>query len=487
MAQHIIIGAGPAGVAAAETIRARDADAAVTLISNEPAYSRMVLPYYLAKEIPEKHVLTGNQDYFTERNIEAIFGTGVQQADGAHKTITLRDGTTRAFDTLLIATGSSAQHPPIPGTDLEGVYSFWTLDDAQQVIAKAQDKADTPRAVLIGAGFIGFIVLNAMAKLNWKLSVVEAESQVLPRMLDTTGAGAVEGWLTARDIAVHTGTQVQEIRRDAAGQLSLSLSSGQNIEADIVIMATGIRPNIAFLSGSGVEVTPEGIPVNDQMQTNLPGIYAAGDVAIGPDILTGRTAVKTAGSAHAIQPTAVDHGRIAGANMAGQETHYAGSLLLNVLDVVNLHCASFGLWRDEGHEMTTVFNASRPIYRKYVWHKDRIVGALFVGPIDDVTMLNDVGMVKGLIQTQQPLGDWAEYVKTHPTDIRRAYVASGAAQVLIGRTLLGAPSRDRAYRVDGKIPPKWDKSANHAPLVNTQSEHYRELNPTPTPGIGKAD
>jgi NAD(P)H-nitrite reductase large subunit len=444
----------------------------------------MVLPYYLAKEIPEKHVLTGNQDYFTERNIEAILGTGVQQVDGAQKTITLSDGTIRAFDSLLIATGSSAQQAPIPGTDLDGVYSFWTLDDAQKVMAKAQG---TPSAVLIGAGFIGFIVLNAMAKLNWKLSVVEAENQVLPRMLDTTGAGAVEGWLTARAIAVHTGTQVQAIRRDAGGSLSLSLSSGQNIEADIVIMATGIRPNIAFLSGSGVEVTPEGIPVNDQMQTNIPGIYAAGDVAIGPDILTGRTAVKTAGSAHAIQPTAVDHGRIAGANMAGQEIHYAGSLLLNVLDVVNLHCASFGLWRDEGHEMTSVFNASRPIYRKYVWHADRIVGALFVGPIDDVTMLNDVGMVKGLIQTQQPLGDWAEYVKAHPTDIRRAYVASGAAQVLIGRTLLGAPSRDRAYRVDGKTPPKWDKSANHTPLVSTQSAHYRELNPTPTPGIGKAE
>lgn len=487
MGQHIIIGAGPAGVAAAETIRARDADATVTLISNESAYSRMVLPYYLAKEIPENHVSTGDQDYFSERDIEALFGTEVRQVDGGQKTVTMSDGTTRAFDTLLIATGSSAKQPPIPGLGLEGVHSFWTLDDAQRVIAAAEDKAETPRVVLIGAGFIGFIVLNAMAKLGWKLSVVEAESQVLPRMLDATGAGAVESWLTASGIAVHTRTRVEEIRRDTSGTLSLSLSSGHSIEAHIVIMATGIRPNIAFLSGSGVAVTSDGIPVDAQMQTNISGIYAAGDVAIGPDVLTGRTAVKTASSAHAIQPTAVDHGRIAGANMAGQETHYAGSLLLNVLDVVNLHCASFGLWRDDGHEITTVFNASRPIYRKYVWHADRIVGALFVGPIDDVTMLNDVGMVKGLIQTQQPLGEWAEYVKAHPTDIRRAYVACGVAQALIGRTLLGAPSRDRAYRVDGKTPRKWDKSATHAQLVNTQSAHYRELDPTPTPGIGKAD
>ena len=268
MAQHIIIGAGPAGVAAAETIRAHDADASVSLISNEPAYSRMVLPYYLAQEIPEKHVLTGDRDYFAERGIEALLGTAVSRVDGGHKTLTLSDGTTRAFDSLLIATGSSAQQPPIPGSDLEGVYSFWTLDDAQKVIAKAQA---TPSAVLIGAGFIGFIVLNAMAKLNWKLSVVEAENQVLPRMLDATGAGAVEGWLAARDIAVHTATQVQEIQRNADGKLSLALSSGQTLEADLVIMATGIRPNSDFLAGSGVGVEPGGIPVDDRMQTNVPG------------------------------------------------------------------------------------------------------------------------------------------------------------------------------------------------------------------------
>ena len=488
MPQHIIIGAGPAGVAAAETIRAHDASASVTLISNEPAYSRMVLPYYLAGDIPEKHVLTGDQDYFAQRNIEALLDTSVQQVNARQKTLTLGDGTTRSFDSLLIATGSSAQRPPIPGIDLEGVYSFWTLDDAHKVMARAQG---TPRAVLIGAGFIGFIVLNAMAKLGWQLSVVEAEGQVLPRMLDQTGAGAVEGWLKARDVDVHTGAQVQSISQNGSGKLSLSLSSGASLSADIVILATGIQPNAEFLVGSGVNVEPGGIPVDDRMQTNMPGIYAAGDVAIGPDILTGRTAVQTAGSAHAIQPTAVDHGRIAGANMAGQETHYPGSLLLNVLDVINLHCASFGVWRDDGHETTTVFNATRPIYRKYVWNEDRIVGALFVGPIDDVTMLNDVGMVKGLIQTQQPLGEWAEYVKAHPTDIRRAYVASGAAQALIGRTLLGASSRDRAYRVEGKTPPAWDKqanrAANHAALINSQSAHYRELNPTPTPGIGKSE
>jgi NAD(P)H-nitrite reductase large subunit len=316
-----------------------------------------------------------------------------------------------------------------------------------------------------------------MAKLGWKLSVVEMADHVLPRMLDTQGAGAVEGWLRARGVSLHTGAQVQEIAKSASGKLALSLSTGATITADLVILATGIQPNVGFLDGSGIAMNG-GVIVNDRMQTNIPGVYAAGDVAAGPDLLSGAAAI------HAIQPTAVDHGRIAGANMAGKETHYPGSLLINVLDVVNLHCASFGVWQEAGREVTTVFNATRPIYRKYVWEEDRIVGALFVGPIDDVTMLNDVGMAKGLIQTKTALGSWGKYVRSHPTDLRRAYIATGVADALVKQTLLGAPSRDRDYRVNNLQPVAWSK-ANHDILVNSRPTKYTELKPTPTPGIGK--
>src|SRR5919197_3161560 len=209
MARHVIIGGGPAGMAAIEAIRATEGLApSITLISDEPAYSRMVLPYYLAREIPEVHVLIGDQAYFDRQKVEPLLGVRVQRVDPQARTITLSDGKTLPFDTLLLATGSSAQRPPIPGIDLEGVHTFWTLGDAQKVIAKGQG---TPEAVLVGAGFIGFIVLNAMAKLGWKLAVVEMEAQVLPRMLDTHGAEAVEGWLRARGVALHTGAQVREI------------------------------------------------------------------------------------------------------------------------------------------------------------------------------------------------------------------------------------------------------------------------------------
>jgi NAD(P)H-nitrite reductase large subunit len=474
MPRYVIIGGGPAGTAAIEAIRAIDHTSPITLISDEPAYSRMVLPYYLAQEIPEPHVMIADQAYFDRQKVEARLGVRVQQVDTQARTLTLSDGKNASFDTLLIATGSSAQRPPIPGVDLDGVYTFWTLDDARKTIAKGQGK---PEAVLVGAGFIGFIVLNAMAKLSWKLSVVEVADQVLPRMLDKQGATAVEGWLRARGIAVHTGAQVKAIEKGANGKLTLSLSTGATLSTALVILATGIQANTDFLAGSGITVNG-GVVVDARMQTNISGVYAAGDVAAGPDLLTGAPAV------HAIQPTAVDHGRIAGANMAGRETPYPGSLLINVLDVVKLHCASFGLWREDGRDVTVVSNPTRPLYRKYVWEGDRMVGALFVGPIDDVTMLNDVGMAKGFIQTKTPLGAWAKYVRSHPTDLRRAYIACGVANTLVKHTLLGAPARDRDYRVNGLRPVAWNKET-HRLLVGSRPAKYTDLKPTPTPGLGK--
>ncbi|MBI3756901.1 MAG: NAD(P)/FAD-dependent oxidoreductase [Deltaproteobacteria bacterium] len=475
MPRHVIIGGGPAGTAAIEAIRATDQASSITLVSDEPAYSRMVLPYYLAQEISESHVLIGDQAYFRRQNVEPVLGVRVQKVDAQARTLTLSDGKILPFDTLLIATGSSAQRPAIPGADLDGVHTFWTLDDARKTIAEGQGK---PEAVLVGAGFIGFIVLNAMAKLGWRLSVVEMADQVLPRMLDAQGAGAVAGWLRARGVALHTSAQVNGVTKEANGKLQLSLSTGATLSADLVILATGIQANTSFLADSGIAMNGAGVVVDDRMQTNIAGIYAAGDVAAGPDLLTG------AASIHAIQPTAVDHGRIAGANMAGKETHYPGSLLINVLDVVNLHCASFGVWREEGRETTIVSNPTRPLYRKYVWEGDRMVGALFVGPIEDVTMLNDVGMAKGMIQTKTPLGAWAQHIRSHPTDLRRAYIANGVAAALVQRTLLGAPAHDRNYRLNGLQPERWS-NANHALLVNSRPTKYTELKPTPTPGIGK--
>jgi NAD(P)H-nitrite reductase large subunit len=420
---------------AIETIRGYDADASITLISDEPAYSRMALPYYISGNIPVEQVNTGDDDYFSRLGVKTRFGARVTEVNPYANMVTLSDGSMVPFDNLLIATGSSAQQLNIPGADGDGVHNLWTVEDAEKTVSALGNDADV---AFIGAGFIGFIILNAMHKRGARLKVIELEGQVLPRMLDAQGASLVNSWLESKGVETHTGVSVQAIEHGSDGVKTLQLSDGSSTRADVVIMATGIKTNIGFLDGSGIE-TNQGVLVNNRCQTNVSNVYAAGDVAEGPDLSTGGQAV------HAIQPTAVDHGRIAGANMAGQDVEYPGSLLMNILDVCGLQCASFGDWSGSG-DVTEVINANRPVYRKLIWEGSTITGAVILGPADDVAMLNDMGMIKGLIQAKTDLGAWKQHIQSNPTDIRRPYVATRTAEKMLALTALGKPSTHRSYQ-----------------------------------------
>ncbi len=461
MTRHVLIGGGPAAINAIETIRDVDHGAShITLVSDEPAYARMVLPYWLANQIPEKQVYTADDAYYDALKVERQIGGRVTKIDPNGKTVTLQDGSALPFDDLLIATGSSATIPPIPGADLPGVHPLWTVAHTRAVLEDAKPQA-VPEVVFVGAGFIGFIVLNAMYKRGWKLHVVEMAPHVLPRMLDAESATLVEGWLHKKGVATHLGTTVKAISAEG-GRKRVTMADGSSVTADLVIIATGIRPNLDLVQGSGIAVD-QAILVNDRMRTNYPFIYAAGDVAQGPDLYGDKPAV------HAIQPTAVDHGRVAGANMAGQEVHYPGSLLMNILDVCGLQCASFGRWGEAGAEATSIVNPDRPVCRKLLWTGDRLTGAVFVGPANDLGMLNDVGMVKGIMQTRTPLGAWKAFLCDNPFDVRRPYVATQVAKTLAASTLLGRPTKPRGYRFENRQPgPQVTQAEAHLAFVRSK-------------------
>lgn len=473
MPQHVIIGGGPAGINAIETIRQFDTNAPITLISDERAYARMALPYFLAREIPEGQLAIGSDEFFERLHVTRRIGRRVTRVDGAARTVRLGDGEVIGFDTLLLATGSSPVRPPIPGADGRHVHNLWTLADALAVMESA--KAKRPSAVLIGAGFIGLIILNALHKLGWKLSVVELEGQILPKMLDRRGAEAAEAWLRERGIDIYTGCGVTAV--DGARKKTVALADGQTLSANLVILSTGIKPNVGFLDGSGVRID-QGVVVDARMQTSVAGIYAAGDVAQGPNLLGGPPVI------HAIQPTAVDHGRVAGANMAGHARTYAGSLVMNILDVAGLHCTSFGRWQ-ESDDTTETWNAAGPVYRKLVWDGTRLAGGIILGPIEDTTMLTDVGMLKGLIQSQVDLAQWKHYLNERPWDLRRVYVASQAASQLMAQTTIGAASQSRGFHFNN-LGPKTDPGPHHADLIGTRPANFDTLPRTPTPGIYKA-
>ena len=223
--QHIIIGAGPAGVVAAETLRKCDPNAAITIIGDEPEppYSRMAIPYYLINNIDEAgSYLRDPSKHYTNQNIELV-QQRVDKVDAKAKQVKLADGSTRAYDKLLLATGSRPISPPVPGLDLPQVHSCWTLEDARHIIELAQPGANV---VLIGAGFIGCIILEALVKRGINLSVVETGNRMVPRMLNEKAGGLLEQWCTNKGLDVHTSCSVESVTAADNNQVEVSLSDG---------------------------------------------------------------------------------------------------------------------------------------------------------------------------------------------------------------------------------------------------------------------
>ncbi len=428
--RHVIVGGGTAGLNAILAIREHDQGASdIVLVSDERPYSRMVLPYYLGRSIAESHVFTATPARLAQLGVTHQTGRRAAGLDTQAGKLTLDDGTVVEYDDLLIATGSSAVRAPVQGADGPGVHSFWTLEQARGVAAGIRAGS---HVVMVGAGFIAFTILNAILRLGARLTIVEIAPQILPRMVDATGARIVEEWLTRHGVAIRTAATLTAVE-GANGRQRLRFKEGADLDADVVIMATGIKTNLEWLHGSGVKVN-RGIVVDDHLRSNAPNVYAAGDVAEGPDLVTGGAAV------HAIEPTAMEHGRVAGANMAGADVAYRGSLLMNIVEVCHLDIASFGAWDDAQAEAVTGLRPERPAYRKLLWTGDRVTGAMILGPSDDIWTTNDVGMLKGLVQSGVRLGPWVAHLRQNPFDIKPAFIASGATAKLLPQTVLGRPS-----------------------------------------------
>jgi len=429
--RHLIIGGGTAGMNAIRTIREEEAERSeIMLVSAEKPYSRMVLPYYLDRSISESHVFTATAAVLAEWGAKTHLGRRATNLDTKASVCTLDDGTRLEYDDCLIATGSSAVKAPVPGAELPGVHSFWTLDQCRALIA---DVKPGGHVVMVGAGFISFTILNSILSLGAKLTIVEIAPRILPRMIDDTGASLVEDWLTRHGVTIRTDARLNKIE-DAKGKKRLKFAKGGDLTCDAVIMATGIRTNLEWLKGSGIRVN-QGVVVDDHLRSNVANVYAAGDVAEGPDRLS------KSGVVHAIEPTAQEQGRVVGANMAGRGVGYAGSLVMNIVEVCHLDVASFGAWDDGKAEATVGVKRDRHAYRKLLWTDDRLSGAIILGPSSDIWTTNDVGMLKGLVQSQVPLARFKAYLKTNPFDIKPAFIAVKTAGRLLPETVLGRPAK----------------------------------------------
>jgi NAD(P)H-nitrite reductase large subunit len=414
---YVIIGNGPAGVIAAETLRKTDPGGKIVLIGDEPEppYSRMAIPYLLVGDIREDGTyLRKTHGHFEQLGIELVCDH-VTRVDSAAKTVTLKNGKQLPYDRLLVATGARPVAPPIPGMDLPGVYPCWTLENARSIANLLKPGA---RVLQMGAGFVGCIVMEALAHSGVELTVVEMGNRMVPRMM-TEGAGTmIKEWVEKQGVRVFTSTRVEAIEKEEGGVLRVTLGNEQELLVDLVISATGVRSNIAFLEGSGVAMDV-GVLVDDQMRTNIPEIFAAGDVAQARDFSTGSMMV------NAIQPNAADQARIAALNMAGKVAHSQGSLAMNVLNTLGLIASSFGQWWGaEGGEHVEMMDKENFRYLRLEFKGDVLIGATSLG------LTQHVGVLRGLIQTKTRLSEWKDILLQDPTRIMEAYLAKGQAAVI---------------------------------------------------------
>ena len=423
MTHHVILGAGPAGVIAAETIRRQAPNDSITLVGDEPEppYSRMAIPYLLMGTINERGTyLRKNPSHFADLKINQLH-VHVTSVDVATKSIALDSGQRLAYDRLLIATGSHPARPPIPGMDCAGVHPCWTLEDAREIMALASPGA---RVLQMGAGFIGCIIMEALMQRGVRLSVVEMGDRMVPRMMGALAGGMIKDWCEAQGVEVFTGTRVEAIHPGAP--LSVRLSNGQTLAADLVISATGVKSNIGFLENSGITCL-QGVLTDEHLQTSVPDVYAAGDCAEAFDKVSGTTMIS------AIQPNAAEQARVAALNMVGQRTELRGVTQINVLDTLGLISTSFGNWQGQegvhGSEQADHVeltdrqaDGGRGRHLSLQFKDDVMVGCNSVG------WTEHVGVMRGLVEGAVRLGPWKDRLKQDPTQLMQAYLASAQAQ-----------------------------------------------------------
>ena len=416
--KHVILGNGPAGVIAAETIRKLAPRDEIVLVGDEPEppYSRMAIPYLLSGRIGEEGTyLRKGVDHFASLQI-SLRTARAKSVDAAKRAVLLDDGATLPFDKLLIASGSTPASPPIEGIDLPGVHPCWTLADARKIMVLAKPGA---RVVLMGAGFIGCIIMEALASRRVALRVVEMGERMVPRMMGEGAGGMIRRWVESRGVKVHMATRVEAIRRDG-NAMNVRLSSGEAVDADLVISATGVKPSIGFLQKSGI-ACGLGVLADECLQTNVPGVYAAGDCAEAFDLASGKRIVS------AVQPNAADQAYCAAMNMAGRKTVLRGVTQINVLDTLGLVSTSFGDWQGvPGGQHAELSDQANFRFLRLEFNGDVLVGANSIG------LTEHVGVLRGLIQSRVRLGAWKDRLLKDPLALMQAYLAVVQGQAAWG-------------------------------------------------------
>ncbi len=407
-AKYVIIGNSIAAIHAVEAIRERDTQGSMILISDEEChvYSRPLISYYLGEKVTEDRMAYRPASFYADHNVKAILGQRAVSLDTHSKTVKLEDQTQVRFEKLLLTTGGSPFAPDIPGRDLQGIFSFTTIEDANCL--KEFIKNNKPkRAVILGGGLIGLKATEALIALNIQVTIVELADRILSATFDLTASRIIEKALNVVGCSIITGNTVKEFIEGQDGRVgTVVLKDNSRIECDLVIIAIGVRPRVDLVKGTDIKVN-RGILVDRFLRTSVKDIYAAGDVVECFDFImnTNRPV--------AILPNASRQGRIAGHNMAGGEKAYEGCLAMNSVELAGIPTISVGLTdpsllsnikREKTIEVLQELREEKATYKKVIIEGNRIVGVILIGNIDRA------GIYTGLIKDKVDISSFKDHL-----------------------------------------------------------------------------
>ena len=373
--RYVVIGASAAGISGAKTLRELDKNAEIVLISkDENVYSRCILHHYISSHRDVDALNFTGKEFFEENNITWMKGLEVKALNDKEQTLELSNGETLSYDKLLVCSGASAFIPPVPGLrEGNNVVGLRNLDDA--ILIKEQAKK-VKNVVVLGAGLVGIDAVSGLLGQGLNISLVEMSNKILPLQLDKHASDVYEKKFIEEGVSLKLDVKAEKLLLDENNNpKALVLNTGEEVPCELVIVATGVRSNVAFMENSNVECDRFGLIIDAKGQTNIENIYGAGDV-------TGR---------NPIWPTAVKEGIIAAHNMLGKEmvmTDFFGSK--NTMNFVGIATMSLGMVEpaDETYIVETKVEDNN--YKKII-HKDgKIYGAIIQGDLSYAGVLTQL-------------------------------------------------------------------------------------------------
>lgn len=385
MSKYVIVGASAAGIGAVEAIREVDPVGTVTVISEEqcPQYSRPMISDLVSGKANFEKMMCREDEFWEKHEVQALTGRTALSLNLTEKYVALDRGDRVNFEKLLIATGGKPFVPKIEGADKDGVFTFTTLSDAERLLARVENAKS---AVVIGGGLIGVSVTEALVKRGLKVTMVELKDKILSLIIDPTASEMVENVISKAGVTIVTGQSVQRVTGKPENENVVGgaiLTSGEQVQCDLVIIAIGVIPRMELVSGTDVK-TNRGIIVDRFMRTNVSDVYASGDVAEAYDFVLGENRLLP------LWPLALLEGKVAGYNMAGKKADYPGGTAMSALKYFGIPIISVGIanpMEDAAYECLVKHEPEKNLYKKIVLKDNVIVGMTLVNDIEQAGVL----------------------------------------------------------------------------------------------------